>query len=88
MECGQSLLCKTGKPPYLFPSAKVRRFCYKCIAIVLKGKDDEKTKVLFFHQLAIAAFLNLGVTEPPGLVDFVFRVASLEEEYLTVALEG
>lgn len=46
------------------------------------------TLILFFHQLAIATLLDLGIAESSCLVDFIFRVTSLEEEDLAIALEG
>ena len=43
---------------------------------------------LFLHQLAIATLLDFCIAKTAGLVDFILRIAALEEEYLTIALEG
>ena len=59
-----------------------------------KGEDPMGTSPfyfsinLFLHQLAIATFLDLCIAQAARLVDFVLRIAALEEEYLTIALEG
>ena len=45
-------------------------------------------KFLFLHQLAIATLLDLCIAQAARLVDFVLRIAALEEEDLTIALEG
>ena len=43
---------------------------------------------LFLHQLAVATLLDLCISKAARLVDFVLRIAALEEEDLTIALEG
>ena len=59
-----------------------------------KGEDPMGTSPfyfsinLFLHQLAIATFLDLCIAQAARLVDFVLRIAALEEEDLTIALEG
>lgn len=39
---------------------------------------------LFLHQLAIATFLDLCIAQAARLVDFILRIAALEEEDLTM----
>ena len=59
-----------------------------------KGEDPMGTSPfyfsinLFLHQLAIATFLDLCIAQAARLVDFILRIAALEEEDLTIALEG
>ena len=43
---------------------------------------------LFLHQLAIATLLDLCIAKTARLVNFILRIAALEEKDLTIALEG
>ena len=43
---------------------------------------------LFLHQLAVATLLDFCISKAACLVDFILRIAALEEEDLTIALEG
>ena len=57
-------------------------------SLFLEKTQAKARKGLLFHQLAIATLLDFGIAKPSRLVDFIFRVTSLEEEDLTIALEG
>ena len=45
-------------------------------------------EALFLHQLAVATLLDFCIAQTARLVDFILRIAALEEEDLTIALEG